>query len=159
MLKILLESLLLECAELGLDADNVINNLYATLNSSHTTDLQKEIKAANINIQGLKLMCYEIVTSEEFKEELSDLNITFTVNQDPADKEVIAVLTTLDNALKADYVDYYNELRTDSSIKNSIEQIGDSIREAHLQTETVRDNKQIYLNTFIDLCNVYNKLI
>ena len=86
MLKILLESLLLEIAENGLNADEEINYLYETLNNNFTTDLQKEIKATNTGIQELKLMAYEIVNSEEFKEELQDLNIT--IKEDPKTTEV-----------------------------------------------------------------------
>ena len=76
MLKILLESLLLEIAESELNADEEINYLYETLNNNFTTDLQKEIKSTNTGIHELKLMAYEIVNSEAFKEELQDLNIT-----------------------------------------------------------------------------------
>ena len=54
MLKILLESLLLEIAENGLNADEEINYLYETLNNNFTTDLQKEIKSTNTGIQELK---------------------------------------------------------------------------------------------------------
>lgn len=86
MLKILLESLLLEIAENGLNADEEINYLYETLNNNFTTDLQKEIKSTNTGIQELKLMAYEIVNSEEFKEELQDLNIT--IKEDPKTTEV-----------------------------------------------------------------------
>lgn len=86
MLKILLESLLLEIAENGLNADEEINYLYETLNNNFTTDLQKEIKFTNTGIQELKLMAYEIVNSEEFKEELQDLNIT--IKEDPKTTEV-----------------------------------------------------------------------
>ena len=86
MLKILLESLLLEIAENELNADEEINYLYETLNNNFTTDLQKEIKSTNTGIQELKLMAYEIVNSEEFKEELQDLNIT--IKEDPKTTEV-----------------------------------------------------------------------
>ena len=41
MLKILLESLLLECAENGLDINKEIDYIYETLNSNFLTDLQK----------------------------------------------------------------------------------------------------------------------
>ena len=75
MLKILLESFLLEIAEAGLNADTEINYLYKTLNGNFTTDLQKEIKATDTDIQQLKILAYSIANSEEFKEELSDLNI------------------------------------------------------------------------------------
>ena len=86
MLKLLLASLLLEIAESGLNADEEINYLYETLNNNFTTDLQKEIKSTNTGIQELKLMAYEIVNSEEFKEELQDLNIT--IKEDPKTTEV-----------------------------------------------------------------------
>lgn len=76
MLKILLESLLMECAEQNLNADKEINNLYETLNSNFLTNLQKEIRDNNIGIQELKLKACEIVNSEDFQEELNDLGIT-----------------------------------------------------------------------------------
>ena len=76
MLKILLESLLMECAEQGLNADKEINYLYKTLDNSFLTDLQKEIRDNNIGIQELKLMACEILGSEDFQEELNDLGIT-----------------------------------------------------------------------------------
>lgn len=76
MLKILLESLLMECAEQNLNADKEINNLYETLNSNFLTNLQKEIRDNNIGIQELKLKACEIVNSKGFKEELNDLGIT-----------------------------------------------------------------------------------
>lgn len=80
MLKILLESFLLEIAENGLNADVEINYLYKTLNGNFITDLQKEIKATDTDIQQLKILAYSIANSEEFKEELSDLNITVECN-------------------------------------------------------------------------------
>lgn len=79
MLKILLESLLMECAEQGLNADKEINHLYDTLNSNFLTGLQKEIRDNNIGIQELKLMACEIVNSEDFKEELNDLGVTIAL--------------------------------------------------------------------------------
>lgn len=75
MLKILLESLIIECLENGINLDKEINYLYETLNKPHLTDLQKEIKNSNIGMQEFKLKAYEIMNSEDFKEELQDLGI------------------------------------------------------------------------------------
>lgn len=75
MLKILLESLIIECLENGINLDKEINYLYETLNKPHLTDLQKEIKNSNIGIQELKLKMHEIMNSEDFKEELQDMGI------------------------------------------------------------------------------------
>lgn len=75
MLNILIESLIIECLENGINLDKEIDYLYDTLNKSQLTDLQKEIKNSNIGIQELKLKTYEIMNSEDFKEELQELGI------------------------------------------------------------------------------------
>lgn len=75
MLKILLESLIIECLENGINLDKEINYLYETLNKPYLTDLQKEIINNNTGIQEFKLNIYELMNSEDFKEELQDLGI------------------------------------------------------------------------------------
>ena len=75
MLKILIESLIIECLENGINLDKEINYLYETLNKPYLTDLQKEIINNNTGIQEFKLKAYEIMNSEDFKEELQELGI------------------------------------------------------------------------------------
>ena len=75
MLKILIESLIIECLENRINLDKEIDYLYDTLNKAHLTDLQKEIKNNSIGIQELKLKVHEIMNNEDFKEELQDLGI------------------------------------------------------------------------------------
>lgn len=137
MLKILLESFLLEIAEAGLNADAEINYLYKTLNNNFITDLQKEIKAAGTDIQQLKILAYSIVNSEEFKEELSDLNITVECNNilETTYNEVINELmsndrnATYDEILKEHNNDYTTAIH---ELFNCIESI---IEELDTDTE------------------------
>lgn len=75
MLNILIESLIIECLENRINLDKEIDYLYETLNKPYLTDLQKEIINNNIGIQEFKLKTYEIMNSEDFKEELQDLGI------------------------------------------------------------------------------------
>ena len=136
MLKILLESFLLEIAEAGLNADAEINYLYKTLNGNFTTDLQKEIKATGTDIQQLKILAYSIANSEEFKEELSDLNITVEYNAlETTYNEVVNELmsndrnATYDDILKEHNNDYTTAIH---ELFNCIESI---IEELNTDTE------------------------
>ena len=151
MLKILLESLLLECAENGLNANKEIDYLYSTLNNNFITDLQKEIKAHNVGIQELKLMAYEIVNSEEFKEDLQDLNIDVEiVNEVSESQEVINIYNEVVNELmvndrNATYEDIIKEY--DYNYRNAINVLSDTIQEL----------KEEYKND-IEIYNFYNSL-
>lgn len=137
MLKILLESFLLEIAENGLNADAEINYLYKTLNGNFITDLQKEIKATGTDIQQLKILAYSIANSEEFKEELSDLNITVECNNilETTYNEVINTLMSNDrNAAYDDILKEHNNDYTTAihELFNCIESI---IEELEMDTE------------------------
>lgn len=148
MLKMLLESLLLECAEQGLNADKEINYLYETLNNNFLTDLQKEIRDNNIGIQELKLMAHEIVNNEEFQEELNDLGITLTLTEVKADEvltasEVISqILESTGVEVEIDFVMEY--------IKEKIEEIEDininyySIDDTIINEETNKEHEVTY---------------
>ena len=151
MLKILLESLLLECADNGLDANKEIDYLYQTLDNAYITDLQKEIKATNTGIQELKLLAYEIVNSEEFKEELQDLNIeVIIVNEVKEDEEVI-------NA----YNEVVNELMTDdrnATYEDIIIECEYNYNKAtDVLSDTMQELKEEYKKD-IEIYNFYNSL-
>lgn len=151
MLKILLESLLLECADNGIDANKEIDYLYQTLDNAHTTDIQKEIKAANIGIQELKLLAYEIVTSEEFKEELQDLNIVIDVVSDNTEE------TQIKNT--------YNEIVKELMINDRNATYDEIIIECkynynkatNVLNDTIQELKEEYKND-IEIYNFYNSL-
>lgn len=151
MLKILLESLLLECADNGIDANKEIDYLYSTLDNNFITDLQKEIKAANIGIQELKLLAYEIVTSEEFKDELQDLNIVIDVVSDNTEETQVVnaynevVKELMINDRNATYDDIIIEY--DYNYRNAINVLNDTIQEL----------KEEYKND-IEIYNFYNSL-
>ena len=151
MLKILLESLLLECADNGLDANKEIDYLYSTLGNAHITDLQKEIIAANTGIQELKLLAYEIVTSEEFKEELQDLNIVIDVVSDNTEQtqvvntynEVVKELMTNDR--NATYDDIIIECKYNYN------------KATNVLSDNLQELKEEYKND-IEIYNFYNSL-
>ena len=151
MLKILLESLLLECADNGLNANKEIDYLYQTLDNAYITDLQKEIKATNTGIQELKLLAYEIVNSEEFKEELQDLNIIIDVVSD--NKEDSKVINTYNEVVKelmtndrnATYNDIIKEY--DYNYRNAI----------NVLLDTMQELKEEYKND-IEIYDFYNSL-
>ena len=75
MLKILIESLIIECLENKINLDKEIDYLYNNLSKEHLTDLQKEIKNTNTGIQEFKLKANEIINNEDFKEELKEMGI------------------------------------------------------------------------------------
>ena len=151
MLKILLESLLLEIAENGLDANKEIDYLYSTLDNAHITDLQKEIKAHNIGIQELKLLAYEIVNSEEFKEELQNLNIITDVVSDNAEEtqtiktynEVVSQL--MNNDRNATYEDIIIECEYNYN------------KATDVLSDTMQELKEAYKKD-IEIYNFYNSL-
>lgn len=151
MLKILLESLLLECADNGLNADKEINYLYETLNNNFITDLQKEIKAANVGIQELKLMAYEIVNSEEFKEELQDLNIEVEiVNEVKEDEEVVNTY----NEVVSELMDNDRNATYDGTIKECKYNYRNAI---NVLLDTMQELKEEYKNE-IEIYNFYNSI-
>lgn len=152
MLKILLESLLLECAENGMNANKEIDHLYETLNNNFTTDLQKEIKDNGVGIQELKLMAYDIINSDEFKEELKDLNIEIDVKEEKEEKEnkVEKVYNEIVNELMAnDSNATYDEILSECAYNynESINILSDIIRELK---EEYEDDEEIF--------NFYNSL-
>ena len=153
MLKILLESLLMECAEQGLNTDKEINHLYDTLNGSFLTDLQKEIRDNNIGIQELKLMACEIVNSEDFQEELNDLGITIALTENK-ENETLTASEIRSQILEATGV----EIETDfimEYIKEEIEENGDinvscySINDTIINEETNKEYEITY-NVVVD---------
>ena len=151
MLKILLESLLLECADNGLNANKEIDYLYQTLNNDFITDLQKEIKAHNIGIQELKLLAYEIVTSEEFKEELQDLNIeVIIVNEVKEDEEVI---NTYNEVVKELMINDRNATYDDIIIECEY----NYNKATNVLNDTIQELKEEYKND-IEIYNFYNSL-
>lgn len=153
MLKMLLESLLLECAEQGLNADKEINYLYETLSGNFLTDLQKEIRDNNIGIQELKLMANEIVNSEDFKEELNDLGLTITLTETKTNEILTAsevrsqILEVTGVEVETDFVMEY--------IKEQIEENGDiniscySINDTIINEETNKEYEITY-NVVVD---------
>lgn len=153
MLKILLESLLMECAEQGLNADKEINRLYDTLNGNFLTDLQKEIRDNNIGIQELKLMACEIVNSEDFQEELNDLGITIALTENKENETLTAseirsqILEITGVEVETDFIIEY--------IKEEIEEIGDinvncySINDTIINEETNKEYEITY-NVIVD---------
>ena len=153
MLKILLESLLIECAEQGLNVDKEINYLYETLNNSFLTNLQKEIRDSNIGIQELKLIAYEIVNSEDFQEELNDLGITIALTENKENETLTAseirfqILEITGVEVETDFVMEY--------IKEQIEEIGDvnvnyySINDTIINEETNKEYEITY-NVIVD---------
>lgn len=153
MLKMLLESLLLECAEQGLNADKEINYLYETLSGNFLTDLQKETRDNNIGIQELKLMANEIVNSEDFKEELNDLGLTITLTETKTNEILTAsevrsqILEVTGVEVETDFVMEY--------IKEQIEENGDiniscySINDTIINEETNKEYEITY-NVVVD---------
>ena len=136
MLKILLESFLLEIAENGLNADAEINYLYKTLNGNFITDLQKEIKATGTDVQQLKILAYSIVNSEEFKEELSDLNITVKCDalETTYNKVVNELMSNDKNATYDEILKYHNNDYT-AAIHELFDCIESIIKELKMDTE------------------------
>lgn len=75
MLKILLESALMELLESNKDVNKWIDNTYSNLDKSFLTDIEKEIKQNNISKESLTKTLWSIYNDEDFREELEDMGI------------------------------------------------------------------------------------
>lgn len=75
MLKILLESALIELMENKKDVNNWIEYTYNNLNNNFTSDIEKEIKENNISKSDFTKTLWSIFNNDDFREELKDLGI------------------------------------------------------------------------------------
>lgn len=75
MLKILLESALIELLEGNKDVNQWIENTYRNLNKSFLTDIEKEIKQNNISKESFTKTLWSIYNDEDFRLELKDVGI------------------------------------------------------------------------------------
>lgn len=76
MLKILLESALMELLENNKDVNQWIENTYSNLDKSFLTDIEKEIKQNNISKESFTKTLWGIYNNEDFREELKEMGIT-----------------------------------------------------------------------------------
>lgn len=75
MLKILLESSLMELLENNKDVNQWIDNTYNNIEKSFLTDIEKEIKQNNISKESFTKTLWNIYNNEDFREELKDMGI------------------------------------------------------------------------------------
>lgn len=76
MLRVLLESALIEFIENNNDINKWIDYTYGNLDKSYTNDIEKEIKENNLSKDEFKNTLLEIFNDDDFKEELKDLGLT-----------------------------------------------------------------------------------
>lgn len=75
MLKILLESALMELLEGNKDVNQFIDYTYNNLEKSFLTDIEKEIKQNNISKESFTKTLWSIYNDEDFRLELKDMGI------------------------------------------------------------------------------------
>ena len=75
MLKILLESALMELLEENKDVNQWIEYTYNNLEKSFLTDIEKEIKQNNISKESFKKTLWSIYNDEDFRLELKDMGL------------------------------------------------------------------------------------